>query len=1015
MNQMKFLNLLRTLLITLGLTMIVSFVNGQTRFAISTGIWSGAIWAATASGVAGSAASPVSADDVTINSGITVTVDITANCKSLSFLSAATVASNVNINSGITLNVSGVITIPRQTNNINTLAVGAGTLNAGSIAFTGGGTFARHQMTISTGTVSVSGDITTDNTGTSATITFTAAGTLNVGGQLMSSGTVGGTLTTFGGCTINYNGLGAQTIKDAAYLGNLIISGSGTKTWTLAAARSVGGTLDVSSGTALSLAGGFSFTTTGAVTNNGTLTLNAATTLSSSTFNNNASAVLNIGGTSAITTLNASTAGNTVNYTGGVQTVLPVTYSNLTLSGSGTKTTTGVTINGVLSLEGTATVSTLPTYGGSATLQYNTTSNRSAGVEWVSPFVATGGVKITSSGTITLNGGKIFGANTNVPLTINNSATLSTSSSFYGLTFQGDFINNNGILTAGSSPITINGTTSTQNIGGFTTTGLVTMSKTSGTATFTGNVNGAGLTINGTGGTLDLGALKTHTFTGTWTRTAGTLNGGSSTINFSVTGVVVSGTGGTFNPNTGTVNYSRAGAQTVAALTYNNLTISGTGSNIKTFASGSTTVNGVFSREGTSTVTLTGTLNYGGSAILQYKGSAAQVTGAEFPNSFTAGKLAGINIENTLGVTLNAAKDIGARSFNIGTVVAGSIFNDGGFQLTATGTLNLTSGTFKLGLAAAATTFPAFGTRNIAAATTVEYAATATQAIKGITYSNLTISGTGANSKTADADITVNGVLNLVSANASATQGCLEMTKSYVGYPGTLNSAYLSSWKLYMGASSSTTGTGDVTGTVVRNYTLIANTPYSFGNQFTTVSLTPGTMPTALAVTITIGTVPPGKINSIKRTYEIVPTGGSGSTVTANFHYLDTELNLNTETSLVTWDYDMGGSGAGYSATPDEHGRASFDNTNNFIGLANIPVEYFIQVAVTHDWRTLFTLANFGVDYLTWNGSISSDWTVPGNWTLSSVGSGTPNSSSHVIIPDAASTSNDPVLPAGIT
>jgi hypothetical protein len=51
------------------------------------------------------------------------------------------------------------------------------------------------------------------------------------------------------------------------------------------------------------------------------------------------------------------------------------------------------------------------------------------------------------------------------------------------------------------------------------------MTKTTGTATFVGNVNGAGLTINGSGGTLHLGTALNHTFSGGLT--AGTLSAGS--------------------------------------------------------------------------------------------------------------------------------------------------------------------------------------------------------------------------------------------------------------------------------------------------------------------------------------------------------------------------------------------------------------------------------------------------------------------------------------------------------
>src|SRR5258705_5087524 len=86
-------------------------------------------------------------------------------------------------------------------------------------------------------------------------------------------------------------------------------------------------------------------------------------------------------------------------------------------------------------------------------------------------------------------------------VSIGANTTLTTGN--YALTFGSDFTNS-GTFTAGSSSIILNGTT-TQSISGFTTTGDVSMTKTAGTATFTGNVNGAGLTINGSGGTLNPG------------------------------------------------------------------------------------------------------------------------------------------------------------------------------------------------------------------------------------------------------------------------------------------------------------------------------------------------------------------------------------------------------------------------------------------------------------------------------------------------------------------------------
>lgn len=384
----------------------------------------------------------------------------------------------------------------------------------------------------------------------------------------------------------------------------------------------------------------------------------------------------NVGGT--LTTI----AGCTVNYNGAGQTARVDNYlGNLTLSGSGVKTfATTPTVTGVLSMEGTATVAVttgVVTYGTAATLQYNTSTSRTASaVEWITPFAATGGVVIANTGTITLNVNKVF--NASVPLTINSGATLNTdAANNRSLSFGGDF-NNGGTFTANASPITISGTMATQSIDGFTTTGLVSMTKTSGTATFQGNVNGTGLTINGTGGTLNLGTGLTHTFTGTWTRTNGTLNGGSSTLNFSLAGTVFSGTGGTFTAGTGTVNYSNAAAQTFPALTYNNLTLSGGG--VKTVST-TPTVSGILSMQGTSSVTVTtGAVTFGAASTLEYAGSSAQTsTNEEFP---AASGPVNLKINNASGVILHAARSIGGDL----------TLTNGILTTTATNLLTLNSG-----------------------------------------------------------------------------------------------------------------------------------------------------------------------------------------------------------------------------------------------------------------------------------------------------------------------------------
>ncbi|MFI5222088.1 MAG: T9SS type A sorting domain-containing protein, partial [Bacteroidia bacterium] len=221
---------------------------------------------------------------------------------------------------------------------------------------------------------------------------------------------------------------------------------------------------------------------------------------------NNGSAI--VSGSGGTFTPNAGT----VNYSGAAQNIGVFSYNNLTLSGSGLKTVGASTVNGILSMEGTASASAAPTYGASATLQYNTTTSATAGPEWITPFIASGGIKNINSGTITipgsvtvsapvnLTGGKIaIGANT---LTINGSFSGSAANSLQG-----------------------NGATSSLSFGTSATGSTIYFDQTtSGTTN-----NFVNLTYNCNGQTITLGnALQV---TRTVTPTAGTLaSGGNLTL-----------------------------------------------------------------------------------------------------------------------------------------------------------------------------------------------------------------------------------------------------------------------------------------------------------------------------------------------------------------------------------------------------------------------------------------------------------------------------------------------------
>jgi len=679
------------------------------------------------------------------------------------------------------LSLSGSATVSNSiaTTVAGMLNIGDGTIySPGAFALTvtgattvGSGNSGTLTISSATGAKAFNGAVLISNGGA---ITETAAATLTFGPDV----TIIGTLTEFGAATVGFTG---NLTNYGTYT-----SSTGTHTFS-GSSKTIGGTNAITIPTAIFTgsyinSGAFTvptlLTINGALTNNGTIT--STTSLSGTGgLTQGTTGVLNLGGTSVISTLTATAAGNIVNYTGGAQTGKVTSYDNLTLSGSGTKTfSTSPTVNNVLSMEGTATVSIAPTYGGAATLQYNTTTARTAGVEWINLFSATGGIIITNTGTITLNSAEVL----NAPLTINSGSSLSMST--FILTFNGNFINNGG-TTVGTGGVTISGS-STQSIGSFTTSGTVQMTKTGGTATLTGNVTGAGLTINGTGGTLNLGTGLTHSFTGVVTLTAGTgaLNGGSSTLNENATSTTAwNGTGTVFAAGTGTVKFG-GGAQTLtaSATIFNNLILGGTGT--KTFTTLTTTsgdlsiINGVAVNLGTLKTHAAGTLTLSGSE--QQSGSwGGTGSGATHINTTYFNATAGLlNVSSCQGLWIGGTTDWNKGSnWCSGTVpnaTTNVTINAGGTQpiIGTTGGLcnNLTINTgASLTISAASMltingNFINAGTfsPNTNLSSTVNYAGN-NQTMLDVSYGNLTLSGSGIKTFTVTGARTAN-TLNVASS-----------------------------------------------------------------------------------------------------------------------------------------------------------------------------------------------------------------------------------------------------------
>jgi hypothetical protein len=386
----------------------------------------------------------------------------------LSITGSPTVSNTINftVNSGAILEFETASTALSGSGGTFTASSGSGLIikHASGIASTG-----------STGCVQTTGTRTFDTganytyTGSSAQVTGTGlTGANNLTFSNTAGTTLSAALTTIAGtCTIDSGATLATNNYNMAFQGNFVNNG----TFTAGSSN-----ITIGAGTATqSIAG---FTTTGTVSmtkTSGTATLagnvnGAALTISglggtlnlgtglTHTFTgtwtrtngtlNGGSSTLRLGsgfsGTSG--TFTAGT-GTVEYYASGPQSIAGVAYNNLTLTGSGAKTTTGATVNGILSLEGTATTTgTVATYGSAATLQYKGTGAQTTGTEFPATFAGTGGVIIanTSGNAVTLGGAKVISLG---PVTINTSAILATNN--LGLSFGGNFTNN-GAFNAGS-------------------------------------------------------------------------------------------------------------------------------------------------------------------------------------------------------------------------------------------------------------------------------------------------------------------------------------------------------------------------------------------------------------------------------------------------------------------------------------------------------------------------------------------------------------------------------------
>ncbi|GAB4543853.1 MAG: hypothetical protein Fur002_16520 [Anaerolineales bacterium] len=390
------------------------------------------------------------------------------------------------------------------------------------------------------------------------------------------------------------------------------------------------------------------------------LTIDAGGRLETNAFNLTVETALTNNGTliagANIITLNGSfvnagtfdAANGQVVYGGaGAQTIANVSYYDLTIGGSGVKTSSGASI---LTVGNNLTIDSGAAMDVAHSIEVGGVTDISGAVthSGANPSQFTGGFTVNASGTWDNTG--------NAAVTLKN-----------GLTNNGTFNAGTGVYsfkTNVSQSFNGNAAISTLSVDN-----LITLAN-NGNLNITTALSGSGALTQTAGSTLTLGGTVTLN---TLTATA--------------------------NPNT--VIYNKAGAQTAKNTSYYNLELSGSGAKTLT---GITTISGNLTLSGTATATTATDLTIGGDLIIN-SGAAFTIRrpdtltlngNAVISGTLTNGDGSG-SVQDTKTYNGNVTINSGGQwkeAYNPVVNIAGNIVNDGAFSVTTTG-LHTFSGTGK--------------------------------------------------------------------------------------------------------------------------------------------------------------------------------------------------------------------------------------------------------------------------------------------------------------------------------
>ena len=666
-------------------------------------------------------------------------------------------------------------------------------------------------------------DTTTHTVNGTGTLTVASTGTINVGANNFPSGFATNTLNA--ASTVDYYRGGGQTVSAQTY-GNLIISGSGTKTLTTTGVitMTIAGSLNVTAGTfdltdnsiiAGDLQGSGNITgkggagsitvgvdntsttfsgvikdgsggSTGLIkTGTGTLTLSGASTYTGvTTISNGVLSVATIGNGGVAGNLGQATSaaanlvlgGGTLQYTGatastnraftltaGTTSTIDVTTNTLTISGASAATTGALTKIGA----GTLVLSGANNYTGLTTVSQGT--------------LRYGTNNALSSGGVTVDGGSTF--------------DIASYSDTVGpvILVDGTIAGTTGVLTGNPSYTVQNGSISAILGGGGvtltkTTAGTVTMS---GVNTYTGvtTINAGVLSVAtiGNGGVAgNLGQANANA--ANLVLGSGTLQYTGATASTNRAFTLTAGTTSSIDVTTNNLTISGASANTTGALTKignGTLTLSGANTfsggmrlsagqlninNATAIGSGAFTING-------------GTIDNTSGGVITLSNNNAQNWNGDF--TFT-----GTNAINlgTGAVSMNANRQV---TVTANTLTVGGTISEGSRNLTkaGAGTLSFGANTVTLNslTISAGTLTSTSGTMNLAGdftnnstfthnSGTVNFNGSGAQAIGGTTattFNNLTSSGGG--TKTLGNNAAVNGALVFTSGNIATGSNTLSL------------------------------------------------------------------------------------------------------------------------------------------------------------------------------------------------------------------------------------------------